>query len=174
MPFRVELLLYPRNKEALRLVLFKHVLAEEFTLDRAFHILADEAISLKSQGPFTIDGATVTQANLKASNGTIHVIDSVLLPMAMQPNARGEAMRLIETAIREGVPAYNHGDPAKCARVYEAAVASLTTEHRDTLGEQAARMMDIQLKLARDSHDHDANAWALRAALDYAYEALGE
>ncbi|MEO0475484.1 MAG: CIA30 family protein [Planctomycetota bacterium] len=170
----VELLLHPRNKEALRMVLFKHVLAEEFTLEREFHSLAGEAISLKSEGPFTIDDATVTQANLKASNGTIHVIDSVLLPKAMQPNARGEAMRLIETAITHGVPAYNHGDPAKCARIYEAAVAELITHHRAVLGEQAGRMMDLKLKLARDSNDHGANAWTLRAALDYAYEAIGE
>lgn len=170
----VEALLQPRNKEALRLVLFKHVLLEEVRLDREVQTLAGEAIGLASQGPSTIDGATIIQPDLRATNGTIHVIDTVLLPQAMKPNARGEAMRLIETAIRRGVPAYNHGDAAKCARIYKAAVVSLTTEHRDTLGEQAARMMDIKLKLARNSHDHDDNAWTLRAALDYAYEALGE
>jgi uncharacterized surface protein with fasciclin (FAS1) repeats len=38
------------------------------------------AVSIDATEGVTIDGATVTTADIEASNGVIHVIDSVILP----------------------------------------------------------------------------------------------
>lgn len=39
-----------------------------------------------ASGGLTVDGATVTDADVAASNGVVHVIDAVLLPPAEEPD----------------------------------------------------------------------------------------
>lgn len=170
----VEALLKHENREQLIELLLNHVVEGEVTLTQKVTTPAGEVLTIQPSGGATIGGATVLQADIRATNGIVHAIDSVLLPKSMQSTPQGEAMRLITSAISKGVPAYNHGDPAKCAEIYETAVATLTREYRSAIGEYAARTMDIKLQMARNSHDHDANAWTLRAALDFAYEELSK
>ena len=82
----VETLLKPENKDKLKSILLYHVVSG--------NLMAETAITLKSaktlQGSsfsimldgktLKIDDAAVTQADIKASNGVIHVIDSVIVP----------------------------------------------------------------------------------------------
>jgi uncharacterized surface protein with fasciclin (FAS1) repeats len=87
----VEDLLKPENKDKLVAILTMHVLPRvlqsDQLLNRPFHVKtlnADErlTISAKSTG-VTVSGsntANVVQADVKADNGVIHVIDAVLLP----------------------------------------------------------------------------------------------
>lgn len=87
----VENLLKPENKDQLVAILTKHVLPRVLMstqlLAKPFHVKtlnADErlTISAKSSG-VTVSGsntAKVVQADVKADNGVIHVIDTVLLP----------------------------------------------------------------------------------------------
>ena len=82
----VESLLKPENKDKLKNILLYHVVAGEVmaktdvTLDSA-KTLQGSSFSIKLDGKtLKIDGASVTQADIKASNGVIHVIDSVILP----------------------------------------------------------------------------------------------
>jgi uncharacterized surface protein with fasciclin (FAS1) repeats len=168
----VQSLLKADNRQQLVEVLLLHVVQGAMTLDREVTAANGETLNIRSQGPITVGNATVMQADIAASNGIVHIIDRVLLPKAMQATPQGEALRLITSAIRDGVPAYNHGDPEKCADIYEKAVATLASDYRKVLGEYHARTLDVQLLMARNSHDHDANAWTLRAALDFAYEAI--
>lgn len=170
----VETLLKKENRQQLVELLLNHVVQGEVTLARQVETPIGETLRIKTQGPATVGNATVLQADIRANNGIVHAIDRVLLPQSMQPTPEGEAMTLITTAISKGVPAYNHGSPRKCANIYMQAVADLTRTHRAALGESTARTLDIKLKMARNSHDHDDNAWNLRAALDYAYDALSE
>lgn len=170
----VETLLKKENRQELVALLLNHVVEGEVTLTRQVQTPAGETLTIRTQGSATVGNATVLQADIRASNGIVHAIDRVLLPKAMQPTPQGEAMRLINKAISKGVPAYNHGSPDKCADIYEAAVADLTSKYRTALGESTARMLDIQMQMAKNSQDHDANAWTLRAALDYAHDALSE
>lgn len=87
----VEDLLKPENKDKLVSILTMHVLPRvlqsDQLLNRPFHVKtlnADErlTISAKPTG-VTVSGsntANVVQADVKADNGVIHVIDAVLLP----------------------------------------------------------------------------------------------
>ncbi|MDP5057368.1 MAG: fasciclin domain-containing protein [Marinomonas hwangdonensis] len=82
----VEMLLKPENKDKLVAVLTYHVVAGKVTaadvvkLDSA-NTVQGQAVTVKSNyGNVMINDAKVVMADVKASNGVIHVIDKVLLP----------------------------------------------------------------------------------------------
>jgi uncharacterized surface protein with fasciclin (FAS1) repeats len=82
----VETLLKPENKDKLVSILTYHVVPGAVTSDQ----LAGQRLSVETvQGStvhvdgtdgVTVDGATVTSADIIASNGVIHVIDEVIMP----------------------------------------------------------------------------------------------
>lgn len=82
----VDGLLKPESKEALTGILTYHVvagnvLAADLTDGQIVKTLngKDLKVAIKD-GKVTINGANVTAADLKGSNGVIHVVDAVLLP----------------------------------------------------------------------------------------------
>lgn len=82
----VENLLKPENKEQLQKVLKYHVVAGKVTAKDVAHLesartVEGGTIAVKaSGGRVMLNNATVTQADVMASNGVIHVIDTVLMP----------------------------------------------------------------------------------------------
>lgn len=82
----VEELLKPENKEKLQSILTYHVVAgkvgssEVVKLDSAKTVNGKELQISMSDGKVMIDSAHVAKADIEASNGIIHVIDSVILP----------------------------------------------------------------------------------------------
>jgi uncharacterized surface protein with fasciclin (FAS1) repeats len=82
----VENLLKPENREQLKAVLTYHVVPGKVTaaqvtkLDSA-KTVNGKSVKIRTSGEAVmIDEATVVQADVAASNGVIHVIDSVILP----------------------------------------------------------------------------------------------
>ncbi|MCA9091506.1 MAG: fasciclin domain-containing protein [Planctomycetaceae bacterium] len=86
----VESLLKPENKAKLAAILSYHVLPRTLTSrqlpHKAIHVRTIKSsgdrtlrVSKSSRG-VTVDNANVVTANVRASNGVIHVIDKVLLP----------------------------------------------------------------------------------------------
>lgn len=86
----VENLLKPENKDQLVAVLTYHVLAgKTYAADLAGQTLSAPTVNGAEVNVDGTDGvkannATVVAADVKASNGVIHVIDTVLLPPAAQ------------------------------------------------------------------------------------------
>jgi uncharacterized surface protein with fasciclin (FAS1) repeats len=82
----VENLLKPENREQLRAVLTYHVVpgkvtaAQVTTLDSAKTVNGQSLRIRTSGGTVSVDEAKVVTADVEASNGMIHVIDSVMLP----------------------------------------------------------------------------------------------
>jgi uncharacterized surface protein with fasciclin (FAS1) repeats len=87
----VETLLKPENKDQLVAILTMHVLPRVLTshqlLNKPFHVktlnTAERLTITASASGVTVAGsntANVVQADVKADNGVIHVIDAVLLP----------------------------------------------------------------------------------------------
>jgi uncharacterized surface protein with fasciclin (FAS1) repeats len=82
----VESLLMPENKDKLVSILTYHVVSGKVMA--ADVVKVDSATSLQGQditvkvdgGTVMVDNATVTATDIKASNGVIHVIDTVLMP----------------------------------------------------------------------------------------------
>lgn len=82
----VETLLKPENKDQLQAILTYHVLAGKVTSgDIAGKTLSPQTVNgqtidVDATNGVKINSANVVTADIEASNGVIHVIDSVLLP----------------------------------------------------------------------------------------------
>ncbi len=82
----VESLLKPENRDQLVAVLTYHVVAGK--VEAADVVKLDSATTVNGQdvdikvmdGSVYVDSATVTATDIAASNGVIHIIDSVILP----------------------------------------------------------------------------------------------
>ena len=82
----VETLLKPENKAQLVKILTYHVvpgkvMAADVVKLTSAKTVEGESVAIKAaDGKVMVDGATVAKADIAASNGVIHVIDSVLMP----------------------------------------------------------------------------------------------
>jgi len=82
----VETLLKPENKEQLKSILLYHVVEGKVTSDQVVKLTSAKTLEGQSakiavkDGKVFVDGAQVIKADVPASNGVIHVIDSVILP----------------------------------------------------------------------------------------------
>jgi uncharacterized surface protein with fasciclin (FAS1) repeats len=82
----VESLLKPENKDKLRSILLYHVVAGKVMAAQAMKLSSAKTVNgqdLKistSGGTVMVNDAKVVKADIVASNGVIHVIDTVLLP----------------------------------------------------------------------------------------------
>ena len=79
-------LLKPENKEKLKAILTYHVVPGKVMAAQAMKLKSAKTVNgkdvtIKTEGgKVLINDATVTKADITASNGVIHVIDTVLLP----------------------------------------------------------------------------------------------
>jgi transforming growth factor-beta-induced protein len=82
----VENLLKPENKDKLKAVLTYHVVPGRVTAGEVVKLssaptLNGRSVHISAQdGKVTVDNARVVQTDIMATNGVIHVIDSVILP----------------------------------------------------------------------------------------------
>ncbi|MDG2047453.1 MAG: fasciclin domain-containing protein [Halioglobus sp.] len=82
----VEMLLLPENKDQLVAILTYHVVAgdvsaaEVVELTEVTTVQGDTAAIVVEDTGVTIDGANVVLTDIDASNGVIHVIDTVMMP----------------------------------------------------------------------------------------------
>jgi len=82
----VENLLKPENLDQLTAILTYHVVAGAVTADQVVNLTQAATVNGQSidisvaASKVMVDGATVVAADIMASNGVIHVIDSVILP----------------------------------------------------------------------------------------------
>ncbi len=97
-PGTVEMLLKPENKATLKQILSYHVLPGVVSANKVMGLpsgtnvstVADEKVIVRlMNGKVMLDPgmgkkATVTRAGIKADNGLIHVIDTVLIPPSVQ------------------------------------------------------------------------------------------
>jgi len=81
----VEMLLMPENKAKLTAILTYHVVSGKvMSTGLSNGMMAPTVqggdITIMTEGGVTVNGANVVAADIKASNGVIHVINAVLLP----------------------------------------------------------------------------------------------
>ena len=85
----LETLLKPENKEKLRRILTYHVVSGKVMASDVVKLQSAKAVSGDTitvnvrNGMVHVDSATVTKADVTATNGVIHVIDSVILPKGL-------------------------------------------------------------------------------------------
>jgi uncharacterized surface protein with fasciclin (FAS1) repeats len=87
-PATLASLLQPANKAQLAEILTYHVVAGKVSAADVVNLTSATTVQGKNidisvaNGVVSINGATVTQTDVEASNGVIHIIDTVLLPPA--------------------------------------------------------------------------------------------
>lgn len=85
-PGTVDSLLEPKNKAKLQAVLTYHVVPGKVMSTEAVKLKSAKTVNGKelaldaSSGSLKVGGANVVKADIAASNGVIHVIDTVVLP----------------------------------------------------------------------------------------------
>lgn len=169
----VESLLKPENKAKLQAVLKYHVIAARVTAKDA--IAAKSAATLEGgkvkitedDGKVKINDATVIKADVVASNGIIHVIDSVLLPPGGSAAIPTCPRKMVVAAIHRGVALYNHGQPAQCAAVYRETAEALMAMPDVEVPTDLKHALRHAIDSARGQTD-DQQAWTLRHGLNQA------
>ncbi len=167
----VESLLKPENKEKLQTILKLHVVSgrafSEDVLEKGkFNSLAEIPLKAKVEdGDAFVNGSKIVKTDINATNGVIHVIDSVILPSDKYSSARN----LIQTAIAHGAPLYNQGHAAACASVYAVAAQALM---KMEISENAKQPLQLAMSKMRHSNNPNAQAWIMRHGLDNAFNEL--
>ena len=170
-------LLQPENKGKLAAILKYHVVPGRVYSPDALKAgsaktLQGDAIRIGiTGGAATVNGAKLVATDLDASNGVIHVIDSVLLPV---DNKQGsvDPRRMIETAINQGAPLYNGGHAGECAKVYMSTVQTLISSQGHAMSASTMHTLQRALTSAEHTSCVDSQAWTLRHALDSAYNSM--
>ncbi len=174
----VEDLLKPENKDTLVAILKYHVVPGELLLTRqSAQTLEGQSLDLQLGGDIRVDESRVVLADIKATNGVIHVVDRVLLPTLPEPVEETDlqkAMGLIEKAIEHGAPLYNDGDAEGCAAVYELTANALLSGFDDVLDSDSSDRLIKALEEIRKEYSPKRQAWVLRYALDDVYQNLRE
>jgi len=169
----VENLLKPENRKRLIAVLTYHVVPGRYPLGaRALTTVEGSPLAVTTGTRLGVNGATVTTPNIPASNGLIHVIDTVLLPKPKTPRPAEAAKELIELAIRRGVPVFNAGNVAACQAIYEVAAEALLRQQPSPLTDADRKTLRAALAQTAGSQNPRKNAWTLRRALDRLYARL--
>ncbi|QDS96889.1 fasciclin domain-containing protein [Adhaeretor mobilis] len=173
----VESLLKPENKAKLVAILKYHVVPGRVYSSDA--LAAGSAKTLQGQSVnialkdkvAMVNAAKLLATDVDASNGVIHVIDSVILP----PDAKQSAVephRMIETAIHKGAPLFNAGHPSECASVYMTTVKDLLEMEGHGLCPTTTQALQTALTQAESTGCSNTQAWTLRHALDSAYNSM--
>ena len=169
----VEDLLRPENLDRLEAILKYHVVAGEVLLGGSrSKTLQGGQLDIRPGGSTRVNEAKVLLADVRASNGIVHIIDRVLLPELPERTPVRKAMGVIELAIERGVPLYNAHKPEACAAVYEVAVKSLLEGYTDALDDADRKRLGEALAGIRKDHRASQQAWMLRYALDDVYRSL--
>jgi transforming growth factor-beta-induced protein len=170
----VENLLKPENKDQLIAVLTYHVVPGRVFSETAaggatVETLQGATVTTKStKGKVMVNNATVIAADVDASNGVIHVIDTVILP----PTGEQAAARMIEQTIAKGVPVFNAGHTSQCAKMYHRTLMTLASH--DAINPQMQRVIKRQVSEARKVHHSGQRAWMYRHTLDMVYASLSD
>ncbi len=169
----VESLLEPANRKKLASILTYHVVAGSVELPpRQIETLHGEAIRIAPAGGMRVNGAGIALANVKTTNGVIHVIDRVLLPGQRHRDMARETMKAIERTIARGAPMFNAGHHKACADAYETLARRLLREEIASTCDASATRLREALDAADEHHNHASRAWVMRHALDAVYRRM--
>ena len=173
----VQELLKPENKQKLVDILKYHVVAGRVYSEGVVGIKTANSIAgLPISVNVNIDGVRLNNSrflatDIDASNGVIHVIDSVLMPPAKSVEAaKAVDLRMtLEQAVSQGTNLFNAGHHQACAQLYESTMTSLSNS--DVSASMKSHMTQV-LTSARHQTCPTERAWALRRGIDQMYAQL--
>ncbi len=164
-------LLKPENKHKLAAILTYHVVPGKVKAKKAAKLDSAKTvngaeITIKPSGKsLMINNAKVVKADIKTSNGIIHVIDTVLIPEAKK--VAGNTNHIIKQAIHEGVPMFNSGHHAQTAALYMKAGKEILGQCSSSVCPASAKTIKTALHKASAEHCPTSQAWIMRKAFDH-------
>jgi transforming growth factor-beta-induced protein len=167
---KVEALL--KDKAKLSSILTYHVLPGRVMAANVVNLseaktVQGQSVKIDVSSGVTVDGARVVKTDVPATNGVIHVIDTVLLPRDVKlETAGGDIGNNIRLAIERGVPLFNSGNVEACAAVYEIAATTILDLASEQLNDKGRARLERGLREARHADNARGRAWALRHAFD--------
>ncbi|MGK0435117.1 MAG: putative surface protein with fasciclin (FAS1) repeats [Planctomycetota bacterium] len=189
----VKALLERENIRTLTQILGLHVVsgriaARELLAKKEARTLLGQPIGFAlKNGKLTIGAnSQIIEGDIQASNGVIHLIDTVLLPATKEPvaeataeaksspnatDATEEFERVYALAIDRGAKLFNDGNTEACAAIYEVAIETMISFAGDRVGDAVIKRL-LQGRKDAASDDSRTRAWAFRRALDDSYSIL--
>lgn len=167
----VATLLKPENKQKLVDILKYHVVAgrvysEDAVAAKSAKTLQGSPITVNvSKAGAMINSSKLVSTDIDASNGVIHVIDSVLMPPAKGADAR----KVLEQAVAKGATLFNAGHHDACATVYQDALTGLMSAE---ISSSMKSHMSTVLTSAKHTTCPTQRSWTLRQGIDTMYTQL--
>jgi transforming growth factor-beta-induced protein len=184
----IKSLLKPENRAKLTSILAYHVVSKRLFSDDALKAGSAQTVQGENlaftlaDGSLRVNNARILRTDIDASNGVIHVIDSVLIPANPAAGSTDNKMSLgmidtspaglIERAIERGVPLFNNGQPAACAAIYEITTLALLAMDNSRVATDARKALQSALERAATQPDPAEQAWTLRRGLDSALNTM--
>ena len=167
----VESLLKPENKQKLVDILTYHVVPGKVKAKKAAKLDSAKTvngleIAIKPSGKtLMINKSKVIKADIKTSNGIIHVIDAVLLPAPKK--VAGNTNHIIKQAIHKGVPMFNSGHHAQAAVLYMKAGKDVLGQCSSSACPVSAKTIKTAMQKASAESCPTSQAWIMRKAFDH-------
>ncbi len=167
-------LLKPENKDKLAAILKYHVVAGRVYSEDA--LKAGKAKTLQGKpvmikvvdGVAKVNNAKLLMTDLDASNGVIHVIDTVIMPPEGKKYSATEARKKIKHAVARGANLYNCGDYHATTQLYQKTMQDVL-KSTDSMPATIRMNMKHALSESQQMNCVSQQAWRLRNALDHAY-----
>ena len=166
----VESLLKPENKDKLVSILTYHVVAGKVNSKKASKLTAAKTVngakvSIKPTGKtLQVGGSKVIKADIKTSNGLIHVIDAVLIPESKKKPTSTQS--IIKAAIHKGVPLFNAGHRSQTAAIYMQAGNDILGQCSSKACATSKKTIKTAMKKASNESCTTTQAWIMRHAFD--------
>ena len=162
-------LLQPDNIGMLQTVLKYHVISGRYKSSNLpilpLTTLAEQDVNFSvSNETVFINKSKIIQADIEASNGIVHVIDTVLIPElnSITPTVKS----LIAKSISMGVPQFNHGNHAACASIYEMTLLCLSMLSENQLDSESKKLVSKSIKALSKLDSPTEKSWEARKCLD--------
>jgi len=178
----VEELLKSENRDKLMAILSLHAIPGKVSAGDALNAGIAKSLgggSLKFSvvdGLLKVNGATIVKTDIKCDNGTIHVIDAVILSGSKRGESKTAStndktpLEQIEAAIDRGVPIFNSGEHGECANIYSDCMVSISKA--SCVDSRVSMVIKQLVKKAENIESDTERAWVLRSGLDHVYATL--
>jgi uncharacterized surface protein with fasciclin (FAS1) repeats len=178
----VEELLKSENRDKLMAILSLHAIPGKVSAGDALNAGVAKSLgggSLKFSvvdGLLKVNGATIVKTDIKCDNGTIHVIDAVILSGSKRDESKTAStndktpLEQIEAAIDRGVPIFNSGEHGECANIYSDCMVSISKA--SCVDSRVSMVIKQLVKKAENIESDTERAWVLRSGLDHVYATL--
>ena len=166
----IDSLLKPENKKMLTEILTYHVILGKVKakkaakLDSAKTVNGSEITINPKDESLMINNALVIKADIKTSNGIIHVIDTVLIPGSNSTATKTN--HIIMHAIHKGVPIFNSGHHSQTAFIYMDAGNQILDQCPSSTCPASMSTIKTAMQKASSTDCPTTQAWIMRNAFD--------